>query len=101
MMWPFKKKPFKEISGGAWGHLVNEHKMDVDTLQREMRCVEKRGTLEKGIPVTFLRVFRLKDLEEKGVTVEGWDTFDEHRDMIAFEGYVTEENKARLEPVMG
>ncbi|MEW6666141.1 MAG: hypothetical protein AB1512_13100 [Thermodesulfobacteriota bacterium] len=100
-MWFFKKKPFKEIDGGAWGYLVSKFNIDVDTLSREMRCVKKRGTLAQGIPVTFLRVFRLKDLEMNGVTVEGWETFDRHRDMIAFEGYVTDDNEAHLEPVMG
>lgn len=95
----FKKKPFKQVYGAAWGFLVNKHNIDVDTLQQEMRCVEKKGTLEQGIPVTFLRVFRLKDVEKKGVSVEGWDTFDRHRDMIAFEGYITDANEAHLEPV--
>jgi len=97
-MWFFKKKPFKEIHGAAWGHLVNEHQIDVDTLSREMRCVETEGTLEEGQSVTFLRVFRLRDIERKGVTVEGWETFDEHPELIAFEGYLTPANEAHLEP---
>lgn len=93
----FKKKPFKEIYGGAWGHLVNKHEIDVDTLAREMRCVEKKGVLDSGIPVTFLRVFRLSDMSKKGVNVAGWETFDDHPDLIAFEGYLSADNEAHLE----
>ncbi len=93
----FKKKPFKEISGGAWGHLVSMHKIDVDTLSKEMRCVEKKGALDGGVPVTFLRVFRLSDVDKKGVKVTGWETFEDHPDLIAFEGYVKPDNKAYLE----
>jgi hypothetical protein len=31
----FKKKAVREIDGGVWRHLVNAHKIDVDTLSRE------------------------------------------------------------------
>jgi hypothetical protein len=39
----FSRKPkvVKEIYGGVWGHLVSEHKIDVDTLSKEMRCVDR------------------------------------------------------------
>jgi len=97
-MWFFKKKPFKEIYGGAWGHLVNKHQIDVDTLYREMRCVEKEGSLEGGVPVTYLRVFRIADAQKKGVDISGWETFDQHPELIAFEGYLTQTNEAYLEP---
>lgn len=93
----FKKKPFKEIYGGAWGHLVSKHQIDVDTLANEMRCVERKGIQDGGMPVTFLRIFRLSDVAKKGVSVAGWETFDDHPDLIAFEGYLNEHNEARLE----
>jgi len=47
----FKKKVVKDIDGGAWGHLVSVHKIDVDTLSKEMKCVEREGMLEEGRPV--------------------------------------------------
>jgi hypothetical protein len=97
VMWFFKEKSFKEVYGGAWGHLVNKHQIDVDTLHREMRCVERQGSLDGGLPVTFLRVFRLPEAEKKGVNVSGWETFDKHPDLIAFEGYLTQANEAFLE----
>jgi hypothetical protein len=34
----FKKKVVKGIEAGAWGHLVNIHGVDVDTLYREFKC---------------------------------------------------------------
>lgn len=43
----------------VWGQLVNVHKVDVDTLANEFRCVEREGVMEGGRPVTFLRVFKL------------------------------------------
>ena len=92
----FKKKVIKEITDGAWGHLANEHGISVDILYREMRCVEREGTLEGG-KVKFLRVFKPMEAQQRGVTVTGWETFDQHPDLIIFEGYLTESNKAHLE----
>jgi hypothetical protein len=97
----FKKKIVKEIDGGAWGHLVNVHKMDVDTLTRQMRCVDREGVLDDGAPVTFLRVFRLKEVEEVGVAITGWETFDQHPELIIFEGYITRKNQAFLDRKKG
>jgi hypothetical protein len=93
----FKKKVVKEIDGGAWGHLVSAHKIDVDTLSREMRCVEREGVLDGGKPVTFLRVFKPKEAEQKGIDVTGWETFDQNPELIVFEGYLTKSNEAHLE----
>ena len=49
------------------------------------------------MPVTFLRVFDLRDLEKSGVRVESWETFEENPHLVLFEGYVTKTNKAFLE----
>ena len=94
----FNRKPkvVKEIHDGAWGFLV-QHGIDVDTLSRKIRCVERKGMLEgKGL-VTFMRVFRPKEAEQKGVVVSGWETFDQHPDLVLFEGYLTMKNEAHLE----
>jgi len=93
----FKKKGIREIDDGAWGHLVSVHKIDVDTLSKAMRCVEKEGFLNDGKPVTFLRVFKPTEAQEKGVEITGWETFDRHPDLILFEGYLTKTNEAYLE----
>jgi hypothetical protein len=92
-----EKKVIREIRDAAWGHLVSVHHVDVDTLTKEMRCVEREGVSEGGVPVTFLRVFKPKEAEQKGVVVTGWETFDEHPDLICFEGYLTRGNVAHLE----
>ncbi len=93
----FKKKVVKEIYDGAWGHLVSDHKIDVDTLSRDIRCVDKAGVIDGNAPVTLLRVFRLSDVQQKGITVTGWETFDQHPDLLLFEGYLTGANEAHLE----
>ncbi len=93
----FKKKVIQEVKDGAWGHLANDHNVDADTLSRSLRCVEKSGLLNGQVPVTFLRVFRLPEAEQKGIAVAGWETFDQHPDLIVFEGYLTGDNKAHLE----
>ena len=93
----FKKKVIKKIDGGAWGHLVNAHKIDVDTLSNVMRCVEREEILDEGKPVTFLRVFKPAEAQQKNIVVTGWETFDEHPDLILFEGYLTRANEAHLE----
>ena len=96
-MWFFKKKIVKEITGGACGHLVAKHGIDVDTLSYKLRCVEREGVTGNKVPVTFMRVFKPSEAEQKGVVVTGWETFDEHPDLVIFEGYVTQDNKAHLE----
>jgi hypothetical protein len=53
--------------------------------------------LESKGPVTFMRVFKPKEAEQKGVVVTGWETFDQHPDLILFEGYLTRSNEAYLE----
>jgi len=93
----FKKKVVKEIDGGVWGHLVNEHKIDVDMISKELMCVEREGVLDGVMPVTFLRIFRPSEARQKGISVEGWETFDKHLDLILFEGFLTRTNEAHLE----
>ena len=93
----FKKKIIQEIPDGVWGHLVNVYNIDVDTLSKHMRCVEREGVLENGMPVTFLRIFRPAEVQNKGIIITGWETFDEHPNLILFEGYLTRGNEAHLE----
>jgi hypothetical protein len=92
----FKPKIVKEIRDGAWGHLVHTHGMSVDTLTANIRCVDK-PVMKDGFQVKLLRVFSLRDLEKKGVTVTGWETFDRHPELIMFEGYLDGNNQAYLE----
>lgn len=73
------------------------HRIDVDTLSREMRCVERKGVLEGGQPVTFLRVFKPAETQQKGIAITGWEAFDENPDLVLFEGYLTKTNEAHLE----
>ncbi|MFB3885067.1 MAG: hypothetical protein ACE144_07545 [Thermodesulfobacteriota bacterium] len=93
----FKKKVIKEVRDGTWGHLVSVHKVNVDTISKELRCVEREGNLDGRLPVTFLRVFKPAEAQEKNILVTGWETFDEHPDLILFEGYLTKTNEAHLE----
>ena len=99
----FKKKVIREITGGAWGHLVNDHGLNVDILARSMRCVEKEGFLDgnKQKPVTFLRVFNIQEVDKKGVEIKGWETFDQFPELILFEGYLTRANEAFLKTSQG
>jgi hypothetical protein len=69
----------------------------VDTLSKEIRCVECEGVLDGGKPVTFLRVFKPAEAQQKNIVVTGWETFDYHPDPILFEGYLTRTNEAHLE----
>ena len=93
----FRKKVIREIRDAAWGHLVSVHHVDVDTLSKELRWVEREGVLDGKEAVTFLRVFKPAEAEQKGIVVSGWETFDEHPGLIRFEGYLTRANKAYLE----
>lgn len=93
----FKKRVIRQIEGGVWGHLFNVHKINVDTLTSDIRCVEREGVIEGGKPVKYLRVFKLSELVEKGITVTGWETFDQHPELVLFEGYLTKNDEAFLE----
>ncbi len=93
----FNKQIVREIPDGAWGYMVHVHNIDVDTLSREIRCVEQKGTLKNGEQVTYLRVFKPQQASDKGVEITGWETFDQHPDLILFEGYLRMNNQAYLE----
>ncbi|MBF8266049.1 MAG: hypothetical protein HW384_1913, partial [Dehalococcoidia bacterium] len=44
-----------------------------------------------------MRVFKPKQAEKCGITITGWETFDQHPELILFEGYLTKFNEAFLE----
>jgi hypothetical protein len=94
----FNRKPkiVKEIYGGTWGHLVQAHGLTVEVLSKNIRCVDKPG-VKDGSQVNLLRIFSLSDVEEKGITIAGWETFDQHPELIMFEGYLDANNQAHLE----
>ncbi len=90
-----KGKAYKDIYDGAWGHLISDHHIDVDTLSNDLRCVDKPGAIN-GEPVKLLRVFSLSQLSSRAVAVTGWETFDEHPELLLFEGYLDWKNHAYL-----
>ncbi len=93
----FKKKVVKDIGDSLWGHLFNVHKIDVDTLSKDMRLCGTGGGCHWRQTGKLLRVFKLSELQQKGITVTGWETFDQHPDLILFEGYLTKTNEIHLE----
>jgi hypothetical protein len=68
----FKGKPkiVKEVEGGAWGHLVQDHGLTVEVLTKNIRCVDKSG-VKDGAQINLLRIFSLRDVEKQGITVAG------------------------------
>ncbi|HOG18518.1 MAG: hypothetical protein A4E73_01747 [Syntrophaceae bacterium PtaU1.Bin231] len=98
-MWPFnrKAKVVREIKAGVWGKLVQQG-VDVDTLTKDVRCVEKAGNANNGAPVTHVRIFKLSQAAQKGVEITGWEVFDRHPELVLFEGYINpESNQAVIE----
>ncbi len=93
-----RKKIVKQIDQSAWSHLVAVHKIHIHTYYDEIMCVERKGSLEDGTRVTFLRVFNRNEAERKGVIIEGWETFDRHPDLVMFDGYLTRSRRAFLTP---
>jgi len=92
----FKPKIVKKIYGGVWGHLTGEHGVSVDTLSQDIRCVDKPA-VKNGSNIILIRIFSLRDVEKKGINITGWETFDQHPDLVMFEGYLDDDNKAYLE----
>jgi hypothetical protein len=96
-MWFFKKSAYRPIPANAcWGKLVHDHHMDAETLLNHMRCVLKEGEQEGG-KVTFMRVFDLRQAQKQKIEIAGWETFDQHPELILFEGYYTKDDQAFLE----
>jgi hypothetical protein len=77
------------------------HNIHVDTISKELRCVEREGILDGRIPVTFVRLFKPAEANQRGIVVTGWETFDEHPDLMLFEGHLTKTNEAHLERKRG
>ena len=86
----------KEIYGRLCGHLLYAHNVDVDTIARDLRCAKLEVALDGEGPVTFIRVFSLKAVEQEGVVVTGWEAFDQHPDLVLFEGYITRSDEVHL-----
>ncbi len=94
-MWRFKKEGVREIDYSLWRYMVNEHGIDLSTLDK-MRYVTRDETIGGVLAITLVRVFLPHDAATKGVEVTGWETFDEHSDLILYEGYLNQGNKAFL-----
>jgi hypothetical protein len=80
---------------------VTVHKIDVDTPSRGMRCVEQEGVLEGRKPVTFLGVFKPIEAQRRSIDVTGQKTFDQHPELILFEGNLKKSHEAYLERKRG
>ena len=93
-----KKKVVKEIDGPIWGYLVNMHKIDVDTLSKSLRYVEREEVGREQKSRILLRVFRWTEAQQRGIAVEGWETLDQHPELILFEGYQNQDDEVHLEP---
>ena len=98
----FNRKPkiIKEIYAGTWGQLINDHGFTSEVLCDDIRCVDKPGVRD-GDQVAFLRIFSLRDVKKNGITIAGWETFDQHPELIMFEGYLDFRNQAHLEKKNG
>jgi len=91
-----KQKVVHKIQAAVWGKLVAQG-IDVDTLSKDIRCVQKNGAINGGTPVTCLRIFKLSDAADRKIEVTGWETFDANPELILFEGHVTASHHVSLE----
>ncbi len=98
-MWEFLKKKKSIVNplpeNACMGHLMQVHKVDGQILRQHLRCVSKKDSI-KGVEATRMRIFDIREVEKRGITVAGWETFDQYPDLLAFEGYVAY-NKAFFE----
>jgi hypothetical protein len=94
-MWLYNKEGLKEFNYDLWRYMVNEHKIDVVTLDR-MRYVIRDVVISGLMAITSVRVFLPHEAAAKGISVTGWETFDEHPELILYEGYMNQDNKAFL-----
>lgn len=77
-----------QIPQSVQRHLVAEHKMDPD-LARILKAVVRR----KGEKAFDVRIFDESETLVKKVVVKDYTTFDEHPDLILYEGWFDDESK--------
>ena len=79
----------KEIPELAGRYLVVQKKRDPDWVWK-LRAVVRKSP--KGKKVFDVRVFDDAQVAQKGVRINDWTTFDEHPDLILYEGWFDKES---------
>ena len=96
-MWFFKKSDVRPIPANEiWNHLAHDHLVPSDKLLSYMRCILKDGVRE-GKKVSLVRVFDLQQAKQRNIDITTWESLDQHPELIAFEGYYTDDDHAFLE----
>ena len=80
-----KKKAVKKIAGPLWAHMVMRYRVTDDVLQN-LRRVERHGLVEDK-PVIMIRMFDLATADKKGVSIEDFESLDDHPELVLYAGY--------------
>jgi hypothetical protein len=84
-----KKKEVMSLSGSAlWSYMYRRHGLNGEALI-PLRRVESDGMVDDK-PVTMIRIFDPDTAKEKGVSIEDYQSLDNHPDLILHEGYYCE-----------
>jgi hypothetical protein len=95
VLYTWGSSSFTHSTGQATCSVISLTRGDSLTINH-MRCVVKEGEgADNG--VTFMRIFDLRETIKQKIEIGGWETFDQHPELIVFEGYYTINDKAFLE----
>jgi hypothetical protein len=77
----------KKLRGNLRRHMLRYGEVSVGTL-RELRLVEHDMVIgDKSLPLTMIRIFHPDVAREKGVTIDSFESLDNHTDLILYEGH--------------
>ena len=69
----------------------------VDVLQN-LRWVEQDAVVgDKPVGLTMIRIFDPAAAEEKGITIEDYESLDDHPELILYEGYYQENGRGETD----
>ena len=84
-----KRTAVKKIEGPLWGYMVSEHRVIVDVLGK-LRQLQRHERVVGGKEVILIRIFDPAAADKKSVTIEDYESLDDHPELILYEGYCGE-----------
>ena len=76
------------------GYLENEFHL----LPKDMACLQciRDRRVHNGIPMSFIRIVDRMETYEQGVSTKQYHDFDEHPELVLFEGHILENGTVYL-----
>ena len=85
--WRRRRQGGKKLRGNLWRHMLRYGEISVDTL-RELRQVGHNVVIgDTSLPLTMIRIFHPLVARKNGVTIDSFESLDNHPDLVLYEGH--------------